>query len=117
MYIAEKDGKMFHCWQSSCYYFAHNDAVSITEAESACSALGGHVVALETQEEQEAVLGMVNKYGKIWHIGTVFHKLSHRTTNDSHNNINIKYLKGTLWLLAATGTLWPLAAAKSCIIY
>ena len=58
------DGQKWHCSPTSCYHFEPDDFRTKPEADDACSALGGHLVAMETAEEQQAIGDMINDHGK-----------------------------------------------------
>ena len=60
-----KNGKKWHCHGGSCYHFPQNEKLIKDKAEEKCQQLGGHIVALETAEEQEAVLEIMNAHGLI----------------------------------------------------
>ena len=47
---------IWQCFTSSCYYMKNLKIIkNYTEAESECSSLGAHVLALETQQESDDV--------------------------------------------------------------
>ena len=58
------DGHKWHCSQTSCYHFEPDDFRTKPEADDICQSLGGHLVAIETAEEQQAIIDLINKYGK-----------------------------------------------------
>ena len=59
------DGKTWYCSVESCYHFSSsNERLTKSEADDKCEELGGHVLALETAQEWDAVLGIMNRYGR-----------------------------------------------------
>ena len=59
-----KGGKKWDCHGGSCYHFYSNVLVTKSEADEKCEQLGAHVVAMETEEEQDIVRELMNTYGK-----------------------------------------------------
>ena len=58
------DGKTWYCLAESCYHFSPNERITKPEADDKCEELGSHVLALETAQEWDDVLRIMNTYGK-----------------------------------------------------
>ena len=63
----DKDGKKWECHRDSCYHFPLNEVLTKPEADNKCQQLGAHVVAVETAEEHEVVVEIMNNYGMLIH--------------------------------------------------
>ena len=63
--ICVENGQKWHCQEDACYAFFPDEGVSKSEADDKCGGFGGHVLALETTEERDSVVEIINKHGTV----------------------------------------------------
>ena len=58
------DGRTWYCRNGSCYLLVDSEAVTKSEADGECLKFGAHVVAIETEQEQDNIMEIKNAAGE-----------------------------------------------------
>ena len=59
------NGRRWDCRKNTCYFIGWEGELKKPEADEKCHEMGAHIVALETEEENNAVVEFLNEQGML----------------------------------------------------